>query len=353
MPVTIYAEDNEFAASSGTNLDVTDEFSYFDHPPNSTSDFTVTANVDDDDPLLFEVGETYDLTWSGNGGGGIMEDAVVVRSDYLGPGQGAIVFEGTNSVTGEPFQIIWTPEFDLEQWYWDNGGGPSSPNAFWTSDTNGAETYQMVCFASGTLIATPNGLIPVEQLEVDQKVITVDNGHCPIRWVGDRTVLGVGSSAPVVFEVGTIGNDRRLVVSQNHRVLLASAWAELYFAEPEVFVPAKALVNGTSIYTDNRRLVSYHHILLPNHEVLLAEGAPCESLFLGDIALARLSPEARAEVAQYLPVLVANSGIKTGANWTQTARMDLSFKQARLLAIAMGLVGLEMPRAAPNRLIAC
>lgn len=349
MTVTIYAQDNEFAASSGTNIDVTDDFSYFDHPPNSTTDLTITANVDDGEPFLFEVGETYDLTWSGNGGGGIMEDAVVVRSDYLGPGQGAIVFEGTNSITGEPFQMVWTPGFDLEQWYWDNGGSPSSPNAFWTSDTNTAETFQMVCFVAGTLIATPSGMIPVEQLRPDQQVITLDNGHCPIQWVGDRTLLGAGVSAPVIFEAGTIGNDQRLAVSQNHRIMLASPWAELYFAEHEVFVPAKALVNGTSIYTETRRQVSYHHLLLPNHEVLMAEGAPCESLYLGDVARARLSPESRAEVAQYLPQLGSNLGTCRA----QTARMDLTFKQARLLAVAMGLADQEMPRPIPSCLIAC
>lgn len=349
MTITINALDNEFAASSGTNIDVTDDFSYFDHPPNSTSDLTITSNVGDDSPFIFSVGDTYDLTWSGNGGGGIMEDAVVVRSDYLGPGQGAIVFEGINSVTGEPFQMVWTPDFDLEQWYWDNGGGPSTPNAFWTSDTNTSETYQAVCFAAGTSIATSKGLVLVENLCTGDEVLTIDNGPCPVLWVGKRTLLGAGASAPVVFEAGTIGNDRRLVVSQNHRIMLASPWAELYFAEHEVFVPAKALVNGINIYTETRQQVSYHHILLASHEVLLAEGAPCESMFLGDVALARLNPAAKSEVAQYLAQLDAHQG----EGRAQVARLDLSFKQARLLAVSMGITNLEMPRAVPSCLIAC
>jgi len=347
--VTINAVDNEFAASSGTNVNVTDEFSYFDNPPNSTSDLTITSNMGDDHPFIFDVGETYDLTWSGNGGGGIMEDAVIIRSDYVGPGEGAVVFEGTNSVTGELFQMVWSPGFDLEQWYWDNDGGPSSPNGFWTSDLNAAETVQVVCFVSGTLIATPNGPTPVEALRSGQEVVTANDAQSPILWVGERTLLGVGASAPVIFEPGTIGNERRLAVSQNHRIMLASPWAQLYFAEHEVFVPAKALVNGVSIYTETRRQVSYHHILLPAHEVLFAEGAPCESLHLGDVAFARLSGEAKAEVAQYIPHLKAHQG----GGGMQVARLDLSFKQARLLAVAMGLVDLKLPRPVPNCLIAC
>jgi len=349
MPVTIYAEDNEFAAASGSNVNVNPDYSYFDHPPNSTTDLTVTSNMGDDHPFIFEVGETYDLTWSGNGGGGIMDDAVIIRSDYLGPGQGAVVFEGTNSVTGEPFQMVWTPGFDLEEWYWDNGGGPSSPNAFWTSDQNAAETVQTVCFVAGTLIATPKGALPVETLQPRQDVITVDNGHCPILWVGERTMLGVGVSAPVVFEAGAIGNDRRLVVSQNHRIMLASPLAELYFDEHEVFVPAKALVNGTSIYTEARRQVSYYHILLPEHEVMWAEGAPCESLFLGDVTVERLSEEARTEVAQVFPQLV----MPRAGRRMQIARKDLSFKQGRMLAIEMGLIQRRPQRVVPSCLIAC
>ncbi len=348
MPVTIYAEDNEFAAASGSNVDVTDEFSYFDHPPDSTANLTITSNAGDGEPFYFEVGETYDLTWTGHSGGN-MEDAVIVRSDYLGPGQGAIVFEGINSNTGELFQMVWTPGFDLEEWYWANGGGPSSPNGFWTNDLNAAETVGVVCFAAGTLIATPTGLSPVETLKPQQLVTTVGNGNCPVLWVGERKLLGVGASAPVVFEAGTIGNDRRLAVSQNHRIMLASPWSELYFGQREVFAPAKALINGTSIFIETRREVTYHHILLPDHEVLLAENVPCESLFLGDIALARLSPEAKAEVAQYLPQLKRQYEKEKG----QVARMDLSFKQARVLAVAMGLTDMEAPRPVPRCLIAC
>jgi hypothetical protein len=106
MPVTINAKDNEFAAASGSNIDVTPNYSHFDHPPNSTKDLTITSNMGDDRPCFSEVGETYNLTWAGTGSGVTMNDATIIRSDYFGPGQGAIVFEGTNSDTGEPYQIV-------------------------------------------------------------------------------------------------------------------------------------------------------------------------------------------------------------------------------------------------------
>ena len=160
-----------------------------------------------------------------------MDDAVVIRSDYLGPGEGAIVFEGINDNTGELYQVVWSPGFNLEDWYWDNGGGPSSPNGFWTSDVDPDTTARFVCFGSGTRIAVPGGKHrPVETLVPGDKVRTRDHGAAagaPRRGApGDRRSA---QAAPVVFNTGAIGNIGRLVLSQTHRVMLTSPLAELHF----------------------------------------------------------------------------------------------------------------------------
>ena len=78
---TFAPPDHEFAASSGTNVNFDSYYSTFDNPPTSTSGLTITSNMGDDRPSLFETGETYDLSWSGHGGGS-MEDAMIIRSDY-------------------------------------------------------------------------------------------------------------------------------------------------------------------------------------------------------------------------------------------------------------------------------
>ena len=63
-----------------------------------------------------------------------------------------------------------------------------------------------------------------------------------------------------------------LSVSAQHRVVIEGVWAELYFAEPTVMVPAKYLV-GTLAQTDMpSEDVVYHHILLEAHEVLITNG---------------------------------------------------------------------------------
>ena len=78
-------------------------------------------------------------------------------------------------------------------------------------------------------------------------VLTLDNGARPIRWIGRRTVCGLGRLAPVRIGAGVLGNRRDLYLSPNHRVLLRSGAAELCFGSHEVLVPAKALVDGGAI----------------------------------------------------------------------------------------------------------
>ena len=44
-----------------------------------------------------------------------------------------------------------------------------------------------------------------------------------------------------------------------------------------VLIPARLLVNGTSVVQVKRKTVTYHHVELARHDVLLAEGLPAES----------------------------------------------------------------------------
>ncbi len=141
------------------------------------------------------------------------------------------------------------------------------------------------CFVAGSLIDTPNGAVPVEWLRAGDEVLTRDDGAQPILWAGGRHVVGLGNYAPVRFETGAIGNLRPLLVSQQHRMLIEGWRAELACGNPEVLVAAKHLVNGHSIRIVPTQRLYYVHLLLDAHHVLNAEGAPCESLFPGQMIL--------------------------------------------------------------------
>ncbi|MEM9343413.1 MAG: Hint domain-containing protein [Pseudomonadota bacterium] len=194
---------------------------------------------------------------------------------------------------------------DLSNWTTADGGGNNNPNPGGGFDVS---IPTVVCFANGARIATPHGLIPVENLTPGMLVLTRDNGPQPIRWTGHRRVRAFGRLAPIAFATGALGNAKPFRVSPQHRMLIRGWTAQLHFGEPECLVPAKALVNGTTIRRAPGGWVTYHHLLLDRHEILDVEGCPTESLFLGHMTANSLTPEGRDEVAALFPDLPA-SGI--------------------------------------------
>lgn len=92
------------------------------------------------------------------------------------------------------------------------------------------------CFVLGTLIRTPYGDIPVEDLEQGDLVETFDNAAQPVRWVGHRTVPATGHLAPIRINANTFGEHSTLLVSPQHRILIRDSLAELLFDDAEVLV---------------------------------------------------------------------------------------------------------------------
>lgn len=330
MAKTFNGLDNEFAVSTGSNVNSSPGRSKFDYPPTSSTNLTVTSQEGDTDPNLFEVGETYTISWSGASGGTIL-DATVIRSDDApSGGGGVIVFEGLDQ-NGELAQVVWTPSFDLETWYFDNFNGGVPPE-FHTTDQNATYTHAYVCFAMGVTIGTPYGPKPIETLSAGDFVSTRDHGRRKILWAGRKTVIGAGRNAPVCFDPGAIGNRDPMRLSQQHRVMVASPMAELFFGHHEVLVPAKALINGRDIRLEPCHEITYLHLLLEQHEILNAGGgAPCESLLLGDMADTLMSED--------LPEI---RGL--GQVGVRAARPILTYREARCI------VGARVPMTSAKAL---
>lgn len=282
MPITINALDNEFAASTGSNVNNGPGTSTFDYPPSATSNLTITSNPGDPQPFIFDPGDTYDISWEGLNGGGVIEDAVVIRSDPINVGGDAghaVVFEGYSG--GELVQIVWTPEFDLEQWYFDNFSGGQSPG-FYNADVDPNAELTYVCFAAGTRVAVPGGTRRVEQLCPGDTVLTFDNGPQVLRWVGKRTIGGRYAMAPIEFAPLAVGNEATLRLSPQHRVLVRCWRAQAWFGDEELLVPAKAFLGQPGVRRAPVPEITYVHLLFDDHEVLSAEGVGCESLLLGE-----------------------------------------------------------------------
>ncbi|MGI4975881.1 MAG: Hint domain-containing protein [Janthinobacterium lividum] len=125
---------------------------------------------------------------------------------------------------------------------------------------------QAPCYAAGTRIATPGSERPVEALRAGDTVTLATGGTAPVAWVGHRRVRGAD---PVRVVAGAFGPDlpaRDLVLSPEHALFLDGH-----------LVPARALVDGVSVVQEAWESVTYHHVELDRHGVMLAEGLPAES----------------------------------------------------------------------------
>jgi len=267
------------------------------------------------DPANVSIDDTAIGTFTPSGGGAAVSfgPATGTRlSDILAGGQGGTVAISGGSLSGS----IGDVDFD----------------AFEKITFSLAPTI-VPCFVRGTRIKTDRGEIAVEALTEGDRVLTLDNGYQPIRWVGCARRIAQGRLAPVRIRAGALGNERDLLVSPQHRMLLRGWQASLMFGEAEVLVAAKALINDRTILRQEGGEVDYFHLLFDQHEIVFAEGAPSESFHPGREGLRGLDAATRAELLELFPEL-ANEG---GEDYGSAARLSLRDYEGRLLARALSL----------------
>jgi hypothetical protein len=131
------------------------------------------------------------------------------------------------------------------------------------------EEATFACYWAGTRIGTPAGDVRVEDLRPGD-LITTPDGPRPVRWIGTRYAEPAPPAAwPIAIAPGALGEGmpaRTLRVSPEHALYVDG-----------VLVPARHLVNGTSIVQERVAAAEYYHIELDQHAVLFAEGALAES----------------------------------------------------------------------------
>jgi hypothetical protein len=135
-------------------------------------------------------------------------------------------------------------------------------------------TATIACFAAGTRIATARGSVPVEALRVGDFVRLIDGDSAPVVWLGHRRVKPGKHPRPADVQPVRVCADafglgrpaRDVLLSPDHSV----------FAD-DVLIPVRYLLNGATVRQEDFLSVTYWHVELPAHAVLLAEGLPCES----------------------------------------------------------------------------
>ncbi len=172
-----------------------------------------------------------------------------------------------------------------------------------------------VCFTRGTEIATPDGPRMIEDLQVGDPVLTRDNEVKHVKWLGyseisDARRRGNDGLEPILIEKGAIERNvpsRDLVVSPQHRILLAGQVADTLFDSECRLVAAKHLCDGQRIRPCGERFekLEYWHLMLDDHDVVMANGCPVESFYFGPMSAGILDSGQVSELKAIFPDLAA------------------------------------------------
>lgn len=239
------------------------------------------------------------------------------------PGVGNVTYTGTTFYLANGDPAVFTP----------NDGqvlqdGTYVSRSFVTTSTQmPVGTFGPTCFTPGARIAVPHGTRNVEDIKMGDMVETMDDGAQPVAIVLRQTVRAFGKFAPILFEKGSIGNNRTLIVSPEHRMLIDDWRAQLMMGCDEVLVAAKHLVDGDSIRVVEGGSVEYIHLLFERHQIIFANGCPTESC-LPDTALLHQECTQQAELLELFPELAK---VRTR---NRCARMVLKRNEAACLVAA-------------------
>ncbi len=219
------------------------------------------------------------------------------------PGVGNVTYTGVTLYLAGGNPAVFTPNDGQAL---QDGTFVSSTFVF-TSTNMPVGTFGPTCFTRGAQIEMAQGTRSVEDIGEGDLVMTMDHGPRPVRFVLRQEVRAHGKFAPILFEAGSIGNDRPFMVSPEHRMLVSDWRAQLLSGCDDLLIAAKSLVNGNTVRIVEGGVVEYIHLVFDEHQIIFADGCPSESC-MPDSGLAEQEDAQRAELLTLFPGL---SDIKT------------------------------------------
>lgn len=264
--------------------------------------------------------DAYDLrqtssadTVSIDGGADQVVDALMLYNATITYDDGTTATITATLVQLDNGDVFWVPEYSDNA---DQAAMEAKPIVSLTLDSpiyasGGAgyntvadrQTWDFVCFAERTRILTDRGEKPIEELNIGDRVQTLDNGFQEIRWIGSRKTSARGRMAPVRISKGLLNANRDLLLSPQHRIFVNSSHSDILLGEPEMLATAKHLRTHEGIFTHPMPTITYFHLLFDSHEVIWANGVLAESLHLGEEGIGSLGIDARAEIETLFPEL--------------------------------------------------
>ncbi len=284
------ADDDRLIGGAGDDL-----FQYFVGDGNDTiSDFNFGNSGDLGDGDITN-NDFVDLS-------SFYDDLTELRADF--DDDGVLNQSNTTSSAGDVVDYSDNSQF---------GAGDSLTFQGATRSSFKQDNSGVVCFVTGTLILTPSGNVPVEELRPGDLVVTADNGPQPIVWIGRRYVSTAEQSKdirlrPIVIDPQVLGAFAPLMVSPQHGVLVQQNKNE------EILVRAVHLArlkDETAWVRPNTLPVTYFHMMFEDHQIVFGNGAPSESFFPGPHALNAVDPLQRRELGLIFPELLSLSAGKS------------------------------------------
>jgi len=187
------------------------------------------------------------------------------------------------------------------------------------------------CFQKGTKIETVLGERKVEDLAVGDLLPTQFGGVRPIQWIARaRRTKEAGRpwkehARPIRIKRSALAMDvphSDLFVTSEHALLIDGS-----------LVCARRLINGTTIapFADDAcDELEFFHIKLATHDVIYAEGAPCETLLSVD--------EAASNFAEYLRIhgAPATPDVPCAPIYGRGALTEITSRLRRLMSPGLG-----------------
>ncbi len=140
----------------------------------------------------------------------------------------------------------------------------------------------MPTLSGRTPIATPAGEVPVAKLRRGDTVLTETGDVLPVLHRVSRTVPARGAFAPVRLRAPYFGLHHDAIVAPGQRLKISGSVVDYMFGTEAVLANASHLIGGmaaTRVATGP--YITYHHVLLPQHQAIRTAGAALESLYIG------------------------------------------------------------------------
>ncbi|MEM8591697.1 MAG: Hint domain-containing protein [Pseudomonadota bacterium] len=160
-------------------------------------------------------------------------------------------------------------------------------------------------FARGTLIATPEGSVAIEDVQPGMCVVTVDGGPQTVLWKGATTLVpGASGQSEESGRLVRIPAEMMGPARPSHDLLLAKG-ARVYQASRGIMVPSGDLIDGEAAFAViPPSPVRVFHLALKQHACIRACGVEVETFHPGaHVGKALTRPEIKALYASLFPHL--------------------------------------------------